>query len=260
MSIGFSSPRQREAMRASTRTKSSSLRASSGPSIVSPLRSAGTNVAGSTSSSPARSAPSQALDAVGQDGARVVAEMAEEPPEPLGAAHAPVRDHVHALLDPGAARHLGEPPRGRQRMPALTLDGQVREVLVDVRERTHRGCARRGRARARGRGFRARNGSPRTGSARGDCDGGRPAPYLGHEDTENRHRSPRRARDRRALGNRPSRGRRERERGSTRGITVTGVGTGQHGPRRGRVLARDHDGRPDGGAERSPPTPSACGR
>ena len=52
-----------------------------------------------------------------------MAEMAQEPPEPLGAAHAPVRDDLDALLDPGAARRLGEAPRGRQRMPALTLDG-----------------------------------------------------------------------------------------------------------------------------------------
>ena len=56
-SIGFGSPRQRGASRASTTTSSSRRAASSSSSIVSSVRSRGSNVAGSTVSSPARERP-----------------------------------------------------------------------------------------------------------------------------------------------------------------------------------------------------------
>ena len=59
LSIGFSSPRQRDGTRASTTTSSSPRSRISSAPIVSPLRSRGTKVVGSTSSSPARSAPPQ---------------------------------------------------------------------------------------------------------------------------------------------------------------------------------------------------------
>jgi hypothetical protein len=61
--------------------------------------------------------------------------MAKEPPEPLGAAHAPVRDDEDAVTDPCPLGDGGESLRARQRMPSLTLDRQVREILVDVEKR-----------------------------------------------------------------------------------------------------------------------------
>jgi hypothetical protein len=60
-----------------------------------------------------------------------MAEVAEQPPEPLGAAHVPVGDHEGAVADARPRRGLGEIIRIRQRMPAARA-GWSRQVLVDV--------------------------------------------------------------------------------------------------------------------------------
>src|SRR5204863_3504962 len=78
---------------------------------------------------------SPSLDPAEQDGAVVVTEVSQQPPEPLGPAAVPVGDDVHAFADAGATGRGGEPLRGRQRMPAGVLDREIREVLVDVEER-----------------------------------------------------------------------------------------------------------------------------
>jgi CheY-like chemotaxis protein len=79
--------------------------------------------------------PSPGLDPAEQDGAVVVAEVAEQPPEPLRPTAAPIGDHVHAVADAAATRRGGELLGGRQRMPAGVLHREVREVIVDVEER-----------------------------------------------------------------------------------------------------------------------------
>jgi hypothetical protein len=62
-----------------------------------------------------------------------VTEVAQEPPEPLGASHRPVRDDEDAGADPGPACSRRERRRRGKRVPALA--GRCREVLLDVEER-----------------------------------------------------------------------------------------------------------------------------
>jgi hypothetical protein len=59
----------------------------------------------------------------------------QEPPEALGSAHAPVGDDEDAVADPGTAGAFREALGTRQRMPALTFDGHIGEILVDVEKR-----------------------------------------------------------------------------------------------------------------------------
>jgi hypothetical protein len=75
------------------------------------------------------------LDAALENRAVVVPEVAQEPPETLGSAHAPVRDDEDAVADAGTAGAFGEPLAARQRMPALILDRLVGQILVDVEKR-----------------------------------------------------------------------------------------------------------------------------
>jgi hypothetical protein len=65
----------------------------------------------------------------------VVSEVAQEPPETLGSAHAPVGDDEDAVADACTAGAFREPLAAGKRMPALTFDGLVREILVDVEKR-----------------------------------------------------------------------------------------------------------------------------
>jgi hypothetical protein len=65
----------------------------------------------------------------------VVSEVAEKPPETLGSAHAPVGDDQDAVADACTAGAFREPLGARKRMPALTFDGLVREIRVDVEKR-----------------------------------------------------------------------------------------------------------------------------
>jgi hypothetical protein len=51
-----------------------------------------------------------------------VAEVAEQPPEPLGPTARPVGDDTNAVPDPGAAGGLCEIPGGRQRVPSCAGD------------------------------------------------------------------------------------------------------------------------------------------
>ena len=73
-------------------------------------------------------------------GALVVPEVAQEPPEPLGAAHQPVGDDEHAFADTRAGRLRGELLGIRQRVPAAHARRR-REVLVHVEERGARDVA-----------------------------------------------------------------------------------------------------------------------
>ena len=66
-------------------------------------------------------------------GAVVVAEMAEQPPEPLGAAERAVGDDEDARFDPAARRDGGKLSGGRQRVPAARA-GCGRELAIDVDE------------------------------------------------------------------------------------------------------------------------------
>ena len=79
---------------------------------------------------PERPVPRVELD----HGAVVVAEVAQEPPEPLGAAHRAVRDDEDARPDPGERRGGGEVVGARKRM-APTQPGRGGEVALDVEER-----------------------------------------------------------------------------------------------------------------------------
>ena len=147
-STGFGSPRQRSGRRAST-THELVAAAAPAPRARScrPSRSRGTNSAGSTCLLAAAQRPEPAVEL--EHGAVVVAEVAQQPPEPLGAAHVPVGDDEDALADPG--------PRGgaRRSRPALgsgcrpPAPGGAREVARRRRGTTRPGCARRGSARAR---------------------------------------------------------------------------------------------------------------
>ena len=65
----------------------------------------------------------------------VVAEVPQEPPQPLRASQRPVCDDLDARPDPGARRRRGESLGRRKRMPPLRRGGQVGEIVVDVEER-----------------------------------------------------------------------------------------------------------------------------
>src|SRR5581483_7081837 len=78
------------------------------------------------------------VDAADEHAAVVVPEMAEQPPQPLGAAERAVRDDEHAVADARARGRGREPLRRGQRMPARALDGPIGEVVVDVEERRPR--------------------------------------------------------------------------------------------------------------------------
>src|SRR4051812_37416470 len=75
------------------------------------------------------------------DGAVVVAEVPQEPPESLRAADRSVGDDEDTVTDPGAPGCGGEPLGGRQGMAPRTGNGEIREVLVDVEERGARDVA-----------------------------------------------------------------------------------------------------------------------
>jgi len=62
-----------------------------------------------------------------------VAEMTQEPPEPLGAAHVAVGDDEDAAADPCAPGRTREVVRMGQRMAAAPA-GRRRQVRVDVEE------------------------------------------------------------------------------------------------------------------------------
>ena len=70
-----------------------------------------------------------------EHGGLVVAEMAEQPPEALGAAAGPVGDDEDARLDACPPGGLGERFGARQRVPGAALDGRRGEVGLDVEER-----------------------------------------------------------------------------------------------------------------------------
>ena len=72
------------------------------------------------------------------DGAVVVAEMAEQPPEALRSAGVAVRDHEHALADPGPRGGGREPLGIRQRVPSRVRNRQVGQILVHVEKRRAR--------------------------------------------------------------------------------------------------------------------------
>ena len=66
--------------------------------------------------------------------ARVVAEVAEQPPEALGATERAVGDHLNAGPDPGRGGGRREPVGVGQRVPARPA-GRRGEILLDVEER-----------------------------------------------------------------------------------------------------------------------------
>ena len=72
------------------------------------------------------------LDAADEDGAVVVAEVAEEPPQSLGAGRA-VCNHVRVAVDAGATGCRREDRRLRQRMPAFPARCRS-ELRLDVDE------------------------------------------------------------------------------------------------------------------------------
>src|SRR6266536_695694 len=72
-----------------------------------------------------------------EHGAVVVAEVAEKPPEPLGAAHVPVGDDEDALADPRARRGADEVVGIRERVPPAGARRRG-EILVDVEKRRAR--------------------------------------------------------------------------------------------------------------------------
>jgi len=80
-----------------------------------------------------RAAPD--VEAADQHGAVVVAEVPEQPPEPLGPAKRPVGDDEHARADSRTRRHRGECLQRRQRMAPRIRHREVRKVLVDIEER-----------------------------------------------------------------------------------------------------------------------------
>src|SRR5581483_4334433 len=86
--------------------------------------------------------PAPGVEAAEQHGAVVVAEMAEQPPEPLGTAERAVGDDERARPDPRARRGRSEAVRRGQRMPAGVRHGEVGELLVDVEERGARNVTR----------------------------------------------------------------------------------------------------------------------
>ena len=131
-STAFGSPRQRSGNRASTTT--SSLEA--GGQRLAPDRVAAAlgRLEGRRCdlllAAAERAAPLGEVD----HGAVVVAEMPEQPPEPLGAAERAVGDHEHAGLDPTPGRRRRELLGARERVAAARPGGR-REVALDVDER-----------------------------------------------------------------------------------------------------------------------------
>jgi hypothetical protein len=69
-----------------------------------------------------------------EHGAVVVAEVAQQPPEPLGTAHVPVGDDEDAVSDPGSRGGAGEVLGTRQRV-AATRPGRRGQVVVHVEKR-----------------------------------------------------------------------------------------------------------------------------
>ena len=132
LSIGFGSPRQRSGTRESTITSSVEARRE----LVRLDRVVGSLARGELRrldllvAAAKRTAPRLEVD----HRALVVAEVPQQPPEPLGAAHAPVRDDEDPVADARARRRGGELLRSRQRMPA-TRSPRRGEVAVDVEER-----------------------------------------------------------------------------------------------------------------------------
>ena len=169
-STGFGSPRQRAGSRAST-TTSSAVRAASSSPVDRVVRALGRHErAGSTVllAAAQRAVPSREVE----HGAVVVAEVAQEPPQPLGAAERAVRDHECAVADAGPAAAAANCSARRQRMaPAASPAARGR---ARRRGTPRPGCAPRGRRAARSSDRRATSGSRRSGSARvtGNQSGG----------------------------------------------------------------------------------------
>ena len=136
-SIGFGSPRHRAAGRASTSRSvgSARRRASSSAETVSPERSTGVNSAGFDRlfARVKRAAPD--VETADQHCAVVMAEVPEEPPEPLGAAKHPVGDDEHPGPDARTRGRSGKRRRRRQRMPTRIRHREIRQVFVHVEER-----------------------------------------------------------------------------------------------------------------------------
>ena len=85
-----------------------------------------------------RSGPRQRREV--EHGAVVVAEVAQEPPEPLRAAERAVGDDERAVVDPRPARRRRELGAARQRMASAGA-GRRGEVALDVEERGARDVA-----------------------------------------------------------------------------------------------------------------------
>ena len=64
-----------------------------------------------------------------------MAEVPQQPPEPLRAAHLPVRDYEDTCPDPRPRGGLREALGAGQWMTARSLEGQVGKVFVHVEER-----------------------------------------------------------------------------------------------------------------------------
>ena len=71
-----------------------------------------------------------------------MAEVPQQPPQPLRAAHLAVRDHKYTCADPGPRGGLREALGAGQRMTARSLDGQVGKVFVHVEKRGARNVPR----------------------------------------------------------------------------------------------------------------------
>jgi hypothetical protein len=122
---------------------------------VSPARERGVRTAGAQRPEPAVELEHRA---------RVVPEVAQQPPEPLGAAHVPVRDDEDAVADPGSRGRAHE-VLGRGQRVAARRPGLCREVLVDVEKRRAGNVTCEVELVARDRATRAPSGSRRTGTA-----------------------------------------------------------------------------------------------
>ena len=79
--------------------------------------------------------PAPRVDSADQDTAVGMPVMAEEPPEPLGAAHRPIGDDEGVRPDPRPPGGSREALRGRQRMAPRIWDGEIGKVLIDVEKR-----------------------------------------------------------------------------------------------------------------------------
>ena len=148
-SIGFGSPRQRFAVRASTSTSDGSAsRARDLRGVDRVARALARHELGRLDllvAAAQRAAPG--VEPADEHGAVVVAEVPEQPPEPLGAAERAVGDDEHAGADARARRRGGEraPPRAAGAGPRPVTDRSERSRRR--RGTRRRECARRGRAR-----------------------------------------------------------------------------------------------------------------